>query len=169
MSKVSEIVEGFKKNLVHWNEEGRISWPIASSVMSFIDVLMRENKDELATLRTQLAELQEEVSDWESSFDLYDKAARRGIAMWQEKTGKTHQWPDTGHLICYLIEQLAQADEDREVGALIRVMCAHRELSLDRRRTDLWVVFDPNLGESIGKGSTAIAALQAAQQGNGGE
>lgn len=51
--------------------------------------------------------LQEEVADWEQSFELFDKAMKRGTKMWHEANpSKAGILPDTGSLVCWLIGEL---------------------------------------------------------------
>ena len=59
-----------------------------------------------AELRAIIVVLDAENADWQQSFDLYDKAMRRGTKIWQEATGNTHVWPDAAALTAWLLERL---------------------------------------------------------------
>ena len=62
----------------------------------------------------QIAELKTKNEGWEASFKLYDDAMRRGRKMWQKATGKFWLQPDTAEMNVWLIEQLEQAEADRD-------------------------------------------------------
>ena len=53
------------------------------------------------------AELEEELAEYEASFDLYNKACLRGVYLWREaKCGRELKQPGTAELVAWLLEQL---------------------------------------------------------------
>ena len=71
--------------------------------------------EEYNELRAKLVEAalatapQDEVAEWQASFDLYDDAIRRGTAMWRAETGRTDVLPDTAKLVAWLLVRLPAA------------------------------------------------------------
>lgn len=66
--------------------------------------------DDLAAIideRCGLTELQAEVADLESTFELRWSADMRAIKRWQEATGRHDTWPDHADLCVWLMERIA--------------------------------------------------------------
>ncbi|HEC65264.1 MAG TPA: hypothetical protein ENI23_08220 [bacterium] len=58
----------------------------------------------------RILELEEQVKEYEQSFDLQYDASMRGIKMWQEATGRDMVWPDKADLVVWLIEKLEKKE-----------------------------------------------------------
>jgi hypothetical protein len=55
--------------------------------------------------------LEDELKEYEQSFELYRAASLRGIKMWQEVTGRDLVWPDQADLIVWLLGVLEARGE----------------------------------------------------------
>lgn len=81
----------------------------------------QELHGEVDGLRSQLSTAQAEIAEREASFELQWKASRRATTMWQAAHPERGDvWPDTAHLIVWLMEQL-DARESKGVSEGLRI------------------------------------------------
>lgn len=57
----------------------------------------------------RIAELEEELREWEQSFDMYHDAVQRGTKIWQEATGRVEILPDLAELVAWLLNLVNRA------------------------------------------------------------
>lgn len=69
--------------------------------------VVAQRDSELKEAQRVNGQLKEEVADYQSTFDLRNKADQRAIQQWQEAhPGKEAVWPDHADLVCWLMERL---------------------------------------------------------------
>lgn len=75
----------------------------------------------------RLEAAEQEIKDWEESFDLYHEAEMRGIDYWRKNNPDAEErvWPDKGKLTAWLLDQLATAEQEID-RALIGIALADR-------------------------------------------
>lgn len=74
-----------------------------------------ENARTIARLQSELAQARAELAERDASWELRHQSDMRAIAMWQAATGEALHWPSHDDLCVWLMEQLAQAQQWRNV------------------------------------------------------
>lgn len=95
-------------------------------------------------------ELEEEVKDMQSTFDLRWKADSRAIRRWQAAhPGNELTWPDHADLVVWLMEQLFSPSEEVKSETVVADCPA---CSKERLHTDSeWQTYHPERGQGIDK------------------
>ena len=70
------------------------------------------NNQDIRALGARIVELEDQIKEYEQSFELYYDASMRGIKMWQEATGRDMVWPDKADLIVWLLETFEARGEN---------------------------------------------------------
>ena len=70
------------------------------------------NNQDIRALGARIVELEDQIKEYEQSFELYYDASMRGIKMWQEATGRDMVWPDKADLIVWLLEKFEARGEN---------------------------------------------------------
>ena len=76
-------------------------------------------------LAMRIARLEQQLVEWQQSFDLYDDAIRRGTALWREATGRRDVLPDTAKLVAWLLGERDRTEQQlaEEREALRSIQC----------------------------------------------
>lgn len=83
---------------------------------------------DIRELDARIVELEDQIKEYEHSFDLQYDASMRGIKMWQEATGRDMVWPDKAELTAWLIEKL---DEKEKTLQLVDQVTRRIEFKMD--------------------------------------
>jgi hypothetical protein len=59
----------------------------------------------LDAIRARMQELERERDEHDASFNLYDRAIRRGTEAWHAAGGDPDVWPDVGALVKWILEE----------------------------------------------------------------
>lgn len=78
------------------------------------------------------AEEQKKNAEWEASFDLYDRALRRGTEQWRnDPENESHILPDTAKMMTWIVDQLDIQNDALKTSALAMDMRAGWALTED--------------------------------------
>lgn len=78
---------------------------------------VQDLKAALPSVPKRIAELEADNANWQTSFDLYDKAIRRGSDEWRKSHPEMDCWPDMAEMVKWLCERNAELEAIvRELG-----------------------------------------------------
>ncbi len=107
--------------------------------------------------------LQAEVDDWEASFELYDRALRRGTEKWRDDPENPHDiLPDTAKMMVWIVDQLDIKDDALKTAAIAMDMRAGWALTEDAYNR-VMRVFGGGMAVAYKKICEALATIRVAK------